>query len=143
MKLDHIAWTGVKFEHDGYTILLRYRQFDSDFPKKKYPERLNIFWINQQTSESGIPTEDELNAQQLFEDRLVEAVESDFHSVMSMILLGKNQKEFVFHTSSPNEFIQRLSDMPQEEDPYPIEINHNADPEWDYPSSVINDITNK
>ena len=37
-----------------------------------------------------------------------------------------------FHTPDPQEFINRLTNMPQESNAYPIEINCNEDPNWVY-----------
>lgn len=51
---------------------------------------------------------------------------------MFVVLTGNGQREFVFHTSDPQAFIQRLIDMPQEEDAYPLEIHNDEDQEWDY-----------
>jgi hypothetical protein len=76
-----------------------------------------------------------------FEDRLVAATESDAQSVLSLVVTGKNQREYVFHTKSTEEFLQRLTEMPQETEPYPIEIHHTADAEWEYVDRVLGDIS--
>jgi hypothetical protein len=57
-----------------------------------------------------------------------------------MVLTGKGKREYVFHTSSTNEFLKRLSGMPQEQDRYPIEIRSFPDATWEYDSGVIDDI---
>ena len=70
----------------------------------------------------------------------MEAVENDNHSILSMVLTGKGQREYVFHASNANGFLQRLTAMPQEKDRYPIEIKSFEDVDWDYVDSVLGDI---
>ena len=83
-----------------------------------------------ETLEDGFPTKDELEKVHAFEDRLIEAVEHDEFAILSIVLTGNGQREFVFYTVDPQEFINRLTNMPQEEERYPIEIHCNEDPEW-------------
>jgi len=72
-----------------------------------------------------------------FENALVEAVEPDRHGVLSVVLTTAAKREFVFHTSDVPGFIERLTNMPQRAEPYPIEIHHNHDPRWDYFDAVV------
>ena len=140
IDLNELDWICIEFQQDGQPILLRYREFPSEFQKDRYPDRLNIFWNLREPTDVGLPFDYELDQQQAFEDRLVEAVENDHHSVLSLIMCGKNQKEYIFHTPQPSEFMRRLNEMPQDEEPYPIEIYHNPDPDWDYVRRVVEDL---
>jgi hypothetical protein len=88
--------------------------------------------------DNGFPTEDEREKLHHFENRLVCAVEEDEFSLLSMVITGNGQREFVFHTSDPQEFIGRLTNMPQEEKPYPIEIHCHEDEYWTYYFNEIN-----
>ena len=76
----------------------------------------------------------------VFEDRLIEATELDAQSVLSLVVTGKGQREYVFHTKATDEFLRRLTDMPQKEEPYPIEIHHVTDPVWEYVDRILGDI---
>jgi len=60
--------------------------------------------------ENGLPTKDEFSKIDLFEDRLVPAVSG---------------------------FMERLTNIPQEEERYPITIHNCEDPDWSYFYSVI------
>ena len=86
--------------------------------------------------ELGLPTQLESERLEAFENRLVEAVESDNHSILSVVLTCNGQREFVFHTSDPEGFVKRLIAMPQEQERYPIEIFNNEDPGWEYVATV-------
>jgi hypothetical protein len=132
LNLDELAWTIAKGKTDEYDFEIRIRHFHESLETNKFPQRLNIFWSLRESFENGFPTESELKRVHKFEDKLVEAVENDEFSILSIVLTGRNEREFVFHTSNPQEFINRLTNMPQEEEPYPIEIHCNDDEEWEY-----------
>lgn len=130
------GWVGAEGEFEGRPLLVRFRQFPTTFNKASYPSRLNIFWKMREPEEWGLPTQFEMERLEAFENRLVEAVESDNHSILSVVLTCNGQREFVFHTSNPEGFLQRLTAMPQEQERYPIEIYHAEDPEWEYDATV-------
>ena len=132
LNLEEVSWGIAKGATDEYEFEIRYREFSIPPDIDKYPQRLNIFWSMNETFENGFASENELAKMHSFENRLVEAVESDEFSIMSMILTGNACREFVFHTPDPQEFVNRLTNMPQESDAYPIEISCNEDPEWVY-----------
>ena len=132
LNLEEISWTIAKGATDEYEFEIRFRQFENDLPTQEYSQRLNIFWSMDEFFENGFPNEAELEKLHVFENRLIEAVEDDEFSIMSMVLTGNGCREFVFHTPNPQEFINRLTNMPQESDAYPIEINCNEDPNWVY-----------
>jgi hypothetical protein len=87
--------------------------------------------------ENGWPNGSEFKRLSTFEDRLVEAVECDRQSILSVVLTCNGEKEFVFHTADVATFLSRLTNMPQEQERYPITTLRNTDPEWNYFDSVI------
>ncbi len=138
LNLDGLRWSIAEGKTDGYTFQNRFRHFPKNFDTTKYPQRLNIFWTMGEIFENGFPTENELEKLHNFENRLVFAVEEDEFSILSMVLTGNGQCEFVFHTPDPQEFIERLTNMPQEKKSYPIEIHCNEDEYWVYYFDEIN-----
>lgn len=137
MDFDSLKWTLADGEYDDRPLLMRFRQFPETFPKTKYPERINIFWKMSQTDVNGLPADEEFDRLTTFEDRLVAAVEPDEHSILGAVLTCNGQTEYVFHTADVSEFLQRLTNMPQEKEKYPITIHRYNDPEWKYFQSVI------
>jgi hypothetical protein len=140
MNLESLPWSCVENQDEVGPILFRFRQFDPMFQRAEFPQRLNIFWRMRQPTDHGLPTQSEFQETRDFEDRLVSAVESDTHSILTLVLVGKNMKEWVFQTPDPQAFLERLTNMPQEEERYPIEILHTEDPTWDYFDRVIGDL---
>jgi hypothetical protein len=130
------TWTLLESSHEGSPLLVRFRRFVRGVDCAAYPIRLNIFWQMTKPDHNGLASPTEGAALELFENRLVSAVERDRHSLLSVVLTRKGQREFVFHSPDSTEFLQRLSDMPQEVEPYPIEIHRNDDPDWEYYRSV-------
>ena len=131
MEFDSI-WALAEGEYEGHPLLIRFRQFPKDSRRASYPDRLNLFWQLLESDENGWPTESEFERLQTFEDRLVEAVEPDNQSILTVVLTCNGKKEFVFQTSDATAFMDRLTKMPQEEERYPITIHRNLDREWNY-----------
>jgi len=140
MDFDEIPWSIAEGFHDGMPLLTRFRNFEQAFPRDRYPQRLNIFWRFLNPAHNGLPSTADSSKAEVFEDRLVEAVENDNQSILSMVLTGKGQREYVFHASDTGEFLRRLSGMPQERDRYPIEINSSSDAKWEYVDRVLEDV---
>ena len=82
--------------------------------------------------ENGLPSAKEAEFLSTFEDRLVAAVEKDKTVWLIAVVTGRSEREFVFYLQEPQQFLQRLTDMPQEDKRYPIEIHLDEDPDWLY-----------
>jgi hypothetical protein len=136
MDLESIAWTGADGVYVDHPLLIRFREFDEAFPKGRYPIRLNVLWQMVESDVNGWPTDSEFEKLSTFEDRLVEAVEQDNQSILTVVLTYNGTKEFVFHSEDEAVFLDRLTNMPQEAERYPITIHKNLDAAWDYFKSM-------
>ena len=130
------SWVLAEGEYDGHSCLIRFRQIPEDFPRGKYPDHINITWRMSESYEDGLPTDPEFERMAAFENRLVDAVEPDEHSILLAALTCKGEKEFVFQTADPKGFVGRLTNMPQEKERYPITLERYDDPGWGYFNSV-------
>lgn len=90
-----------------------------------------------EVASEGLSLELEFERLEVFENRLVEAVEQDQHSLLSVVLTTNRQREFVFHTADVSGFLARLTNMPQERTRYPIKLQRFDDLDWEYDASVI------
>lgn len=133
---DDDKWTLLRATHEGSTLLIRAREFVDGVDRAAYPIRLSVFWEMAEPDENGLASPTEVVPMETFEDRLVEAVDLDGQSLLSAVITGKGQRQWVFHTADTGEFLRRLTDMPQEEDRYPIEIEAEEDPDWEYFEAV-------
>lgn len=137
MEFEALTWTLAEGEFEGHPLLIRFRSFPQNFERVAFPERLNVFWSMSDPDKQRLATPEEAMRLEAFEDRLVEAVECDRHSVLSVVLTCDGKREFVFHTADAAGFLQRLTDMPQENLRYPIELHHSEDAGWEYDASII------
>ncbi|MCP4342665.1 MAG: DUF695 domain-containing protein [Desulfobulbaceae bacterium] len=89
-NLENTGWAIAEGQTDDYEFQIRIRKFEQKIPTISYPQRLNIFWSMDEVFENGMPSEKELEKLHLFEDRIIEAVESDEFSIMSIVLTGNS-----------------------------------------------------
>ena len=136
------CWAIAECHTGEYPYQVRLRKVPSDFPRSNFPKRLNLFWSLSDTDANGYASKPELDKLHVFEDRLVEAVEFDHFSILTVVLTGRGEREFVFYTPDPHEFVRRLSQMPQEEERYPIEIHANENADWEYFETELNSVGN-
>ncbi|MFW5427086.1 MAG: DUF695 domain-containing protein [Methylophagaceae bacterium] len=142
LNLDSLGWSVAEGATDEYDFQVRFRRFVEKPPTTEYNQRLNIFWTMKDPLDTGFANKSELDKLHDFENRLIDAVENDEFSIMTMVLTGRGEREFVFYTSDPQKFLERLTNMPQEQEPYPLEIQCNEDPEWEYYYDEIGTIKN-
>ena len=68
----------------------------------------------------------------VFEERFCQAVEQDACAVLSAVLTFDGARQWVFYTDDVKGCAERLGAMPQETEPYPLELTAQDDPEWSY-----------
>ena len=129
---DRAAWTVAEGHTGEYPFFTRYRHFGPSFSRNDYPTRLNVFWSMRSPDKHGLPTTQEAADLGTFEDRLLEAVEKDESAWLVAVVTGRAERELVFYLQQPALFLQGLTDMPQEQERYPLEIHSQGDPDWSY-----------
>jgi hypothetical protein len=67
-----------------------------------------------------------------FEDRLCEVLEADAQAFLAAVFTFDGARQWVFYTADIEECRRRLEAMPQNAEPYPIEIDAFDDPTWQY-----------
>lgn len=140
MNHDDFTWALAQCADPERPFLIRYIESDKGISRSTYGNRLNVFWTLRAPTETGLPSEDDNDETKIFENRLIEAVELGNHSILVMVLTGRGQKEYVWQTTDPQLFLKSLTQMPQEEERYPIEIHHNEDATWDYYERILADV---
>jgi len=97
-----------------------------------YGRVLRVLWPYAEEDSGAMPTSADSEAMGEFEDRLCAAVESDAHAYLAAVLTFDGARQWVFYTDDVTECGRRLEAMPQNEEPYPIELDAFDDPEWQY-----------
>jgi hypothetical protein len=79
-----------------------------------------------------MPDEPTSAAMVSFERRLANAWEDDCLAVLTAVLTFDGARQWVYYTKDVPECGRRLNSMPQEPEPYPIELTAEQDPDWSY-----------
>jgi hypothetical protein len=61
--------------------------------------------------------------------------------MLTLIVTGRRERKFVFYTANPDEFLRHLTNMPQEQMPYPITIHLHPDAQWGYNSGELSSLS--
>ena len=126
-------WTSVRGDMAGGSYLLRFRQ-----PVLKpaavadYPRCLRVVWAYGPEGSGTLPSPQVNQRMGVFEDRLCEAWEHDAVAALTAVLTFDGARQWVFYTADVGACGTRLEDMPQEAEPYPIELDAFDDPAWEY-----------
>lgn len=131
-------WAVADGTHKNLPLIIRFR---NEFHKNKpdisgHPHLIQVIWPYESDA-SGMPSENSSKQMEVFENRLVKAVETDGSAVLVAVITKSGTREWVFYSGSVDEFGNRLANMPQEKERYPIEITTEPDPEWSFLYSNI------
>ena len=125
-------WSIAEGTHNDLPLMIRFRnKLSPDSGVSNHPQLIRIFW-NYSPHESGMPSADDSQSMEIFENRLVDALETDLSGVLAAAITTNGYREWVWYCLSTDVFAERLHNMPQETDPYPIEIEAENDPKWGY-----------
>jgi hypothetical protein len=94
--------------------------------------RLVVCWPYADSGSGAMPTESDSRAMAIFENRVCDAWENDTLAFLAAVLTFDGARQWVFYTDNVQECGERLSAMPQEAEPYPIELTTEEDPDWVY-----------
>jgi len=97
-----------------------------------YSQLLTILLPYVDEGSGALPSPEALAALDLFEDRLCGALEHDGHAMITAVLTFDGARQWVVYTEDIEACGQRITEMPQNADPYPIEMHARDDPEWNY-----------
>jgi hypothetical protein len=94
--------------------------------------RLIVCWPYADEGDGAMPDGSDVEAMSVFEDSLCDAWEQDALALLAAVLTFDGARQWVFYTRDVSACGERLNLMPQEEEPYPIELTAADDPDWSY-----------
>ena len=97
-----------------------------------YNRALRILWPYEAQDTGAMPSIRDSSDMDQFEDRLCGVLEIDAHAILSAVLTFDGARQWIFYTADVGECGRRLEAMPQNIEPYPIEIDAFDDPRWQY-----------
>lgn len=136
MKISEIIrndiWAVAEGMHENVPLTIRFR---NEFQKKpdvsEHPYLIQVTW-SYVGGDSGMPDNLTNEKMGIFEDRLTNTVETDMSAVLAAVITNDGKREWVFYASDVQEFANRMTQMPQEKERYPIELTTEQDPEWKF-----------
>lgn len=126
-------WATAESEAPPRKGIIRFRTpILSPHQVKGYPTCLRILWGYAHEGAGALPDDPTSVRLQAFEDRVVEVLEQDAVAVLTAVLTFDGARQWVFYTADVVACGTRIECMPQESEPYPIDIDVFNDPEWRY-----------
>jgi hypothetical protein len=98
----------------------------------EFSKLLRCVWVYGPTAGGELPSSEMEMQMQTFEGRLCVAWEASGAAVLTAVLTMDGAKQWVFYSRNVSVCGELLNSMPQEQDPYPIELDAESDPEWAY-----------
>lgn len=96
----------------------------------KFPTRIDLVWEFESPDTTGQPSEHLLQLMNEMEEMLLGAYENDYQSVLAGVFTGNGHREWYWYTQDKEEFMLRFNSAMGTKGQYPLEIYHQADPEW-------------
>ncbi len=93
---------------------------------------LKIVWPYAAENSGAMPATDDSELMAEFENRFCDAVEHDATAILTAVLTFDGARQWVFYTRDVQECGERLNTMPQNDEPYPLELTTEPDPDWRY-----------
>ena len=135
---DADAWSVAEGTHEGLPLLIRFRpKLLERSDRRLFPIRLSVSWTYSKGA-SGMPSQDDLDEMNHFEDALVRLVETSSHGVFAAAITNAGVREWIFYVEDD---LARTSaaihDVPQKAEPYPLTIERSKDPEWAFFADLL------
>jgi hypothetical protein len=131
--LEHDTWATSEGTLEAGPFIVRFRTpIVQSGQTGSHRRRLVVCWPYAEAGSGAMPTESDSAAMAVFENRLCDAWEYDGLAFLAAVLTFDGARQWVFYTENAAECGERLNAMPQETDPYPIELTTEEDPDWLY-----------
>ena len=126
---DH--WTVAEAAVDALPLLIRFRSFPPpDDERQQYPTLIVIGWPYEPGNDSGMPDAVVSERMNQLEELLDTALEVPRIALQTAVVTGNARREWQWYTRSVTEFMTALNDCLRTYPPFPIELSHQADPDW-------------
>ena len=131
--IDHNHWVEIENILESKIFIISFRTPVLG-PKDigDYIHRLSVIWSYADEDSDAMPENSASKDMKVFEKRLVEAWEYDYNAILTAVLTFDGERQWIFYTKNVDECRKRLSEMPQNKEPYPIELKTDEDPECSY-----------
>lgn len=133
---------GRYYENDLPVIVKFVNEFPENHLRIKFPMLTVISWKYEGETNNGMPLTETNEKMIVLEDAIENTMDSSKQYLDAYSRTGNNLKEFVYYSSSQDQFMTLLNETLVTHERYPIEINFYDDPEWNEFKKLIEDFKN-
>ena len=131
------SWSLAKGEFQDGPLVIRFRDCRSGCCNKPmYPKLIQVVWEFEHNG-SGMPLLHISHEMEVFENRLVSALEGSGKGVLVAVVTTGGSREWVYYSENALTFSDAITNMPQEVEPYPVKLEASDDPRWEYLKNEI------
>ena len=123
-------WSVTQGQKNGQPLVIRYR---SERPKgveaASFPFLLSATWTYQ-PNEFGLPSADEMELMDKFEDALASSLEGTQTAHLMVILTGSGERDWLWYTCGEEEAMREVNQSLKGHKRYPIQFSVQKDRTW-------------
>jgi hypothetical protein len=140
MLNDDDVWFSAEGNQNGRPVLIRGRQNLRDVVGvASHPKLLRIVWEYEVIERSGLPSS-ELNASMAnFENTILTEMERDLLCIFFCVYVHNGTKEWAAYSSDVQATCDRFNAVLADQEPYPVQLTVQDDPEWQEYKSLLRD----
>ena len=114
-------------------ITIRYRdKVQEEFESGQYAHCIQISWSAQETDpKTGYPSSEELEKIDVFNQKLMAALEKEQHGLLVMVLMCDGVNQWILYCKDIDQVQKDLNTIPTDTGLYPIEVTSDEDEKWD------------
>jgi Family of unknown function (DUF695) len=104
------------------------------------PNLLQISWtylLEGQQVQVGLPTRDQAEEMTIFENRIVDALQSDPVALLVSVNTRQGERRWLWYCGAPDETERRLNAVLGRDASFPITLETLADPEWKFYRDLV------
>lgn len=124
------SWSVGQAEKNGKPLLIRFR---SERPQgvepAAFPYLLSATW-SYQPNEHGLPSADEMELMDKFEDALVSSLEGSRAAHLMVVLTNDGERDWLWYTGSEEEAMTQVNQALSGHQRYPVQFSVQTDRAW-------------
>ena len=125
------TWTLAKGADKNVSRLIRIREnLNPEVLGLTLQHLLRVSWSMLDETEMGLPSNEETNELEQFENELVPRVEAKGSCVLAAVITESGKRHWYFYLNDVDAFSEGLHNLPQKQEPHPIEVTRHRNEGW-------------
>ncbi|MES2628171.1 MAG: DUF695 domain-containing protein [Bacteroidota bacterium] len=131
-------WTVAEAEETDIPFLIRFRPDMQPFiSSEKFNTRLSLTWKYEPDTDSGLPSDEDMEVMDQIEDELLESLEPELKAVLAFVFTGENQRKWTWYAQNETLAGSVMQKVMAEFPSVPLDLETEEDPQWiDYTEAV-------